>query len=117
MIGDLDQPDLAGLAYAADSEPMRLELPRVIGIHAVVAVVRLDAVGHAVELGSPCARQDCDRLLLADQRADERRDDETRGVGARLCVFGVPVPENVARELDDRVLESASRAHERDATL
>jgi autoinducer 2-degrading protein len=32
-------------------------------------------------------------------------------------VFGVPVPENVARELDDRVLEPASRAHERDATL
>ena len=117
MIRDLDQPDLAGLADAAHPEPMSLELPRVVGIHTVVAVVRLDAVGYAVEFGGAGARQDRDRLLLADQGADQRRDDETRGAGARLCVFGVPVPENVARELDDRVLESASRAHEGDATL
>src|SRR5262245_59254 len=117
MIGDLDQPDLAGLTDAADSEPMSLELTRVVGIHAVVAVIRLDAVRHAVEFGGQCAWQDRDRLLLADQRTDERRDDETGSLGARLRVFGVPVPENVARELDDRVLEPASRAHERDATL
>src|SRR5438132_13183511 len=37
--------------------------------------------------------------------------------GARLGVVGVSEPENVARELDDRVLETASGADEGDAAL
>src|SRR5262245_11402621 len=55
--------------------------------------------------------------MLADERACQRGDDEARSLGARLCVVGVSEPENVARELDDRVLEAASGADERHAPL
>ena len=52
------------------------------------------------------------RLRLPDERARERRDNEPPGTGRRLGVIGVSEPENVARELDDRVLEAASGTDE-----
>lgn len=54
---------------------------------------------------------------MADERAGERRDDQLQGVRARLGVVGVSDPENVARELDDRVLEAPSGPDERNSPL
>ena len=56
-------------------------------------------------------------MLRADERAGQRRDNESLGIGGALGMIGVLEPEDVARELDDRVLEAPSRADERDPTL
>jgi hypothetical protein len=55
--------------------------------------------------------------LLSNQRARERGDYEPLGVGICLGVVGVSEPENVARELDDRVLKAGSGADERDTAF
>jgi hypothetical protein len=56
-------------------------------------------------------------LLGADERAGQGSDDEALGLGVRLGVVGVLDPEDVARELDDRVLEATSGADEGYAAL
>jgi hypothetical protein len=70
-----------------------------------------------VELRRSAARFNRDGLLLPDKRARERRDDEPLGIRIRLGMIGVLDLQDIARELDDRVLKPASRADERHATL
>jgi hypothetical protein len=117
VIGDLDDPDLTLTADPAHSEPALLEPLPVVGVHPVVAVVVLRDLRGSIESGSLCPREDSHRLALTHQRARQRGDDEPFGIGARLGVVGVPEPENVARELDDRVLEATSGADERNPAL
>ena len=50
--------------------------------------------------------------FLSNQRARERSDYEPLGVGICLGVVGVSEPEDVARELDDRVLKAGSGGDE-----
>src|SRR5436309_12126689 len=117
VLRELDDPDLALRAHAAHPKAARLELQPILRVHPVVAVVGLDGLGHAVEPRGARAWDEDDPLRLPHERARQRRDDESRGVGARLSVVGVSVPEDVARELDDRVLEATSGADQRDSAL
>src|SRR6266542_557675 len=117
MPRQLDDTELTVLAEAAQAEAGLVERGEILGVDAVVAPEVLDGPGGSVELSGSRARDDDDALLRADQRAGQRRDDESLGVRRALGMIGVLEPEDVARELDDRVLEATSRAHERDATL
>src|SRR5262249_28286991 len=65
-----------------------------------------------IEGSRPCAGLDLDRLLLTHERTDERRDHEPRRPWIGLRVVGVLDPEDVARNLDDCVLEPTSGAGE-----
>jgi hypothetical protein len=117
MIGQLDDTELTILAEATQPEARLLERGEILGVDAVVAPEVFDGHGGSVELGGSRARGDEDALLRADERAGQRRDDESLGVGSGLGMLGVLEPEDVARELDDRVLEAPSGADERDAPL
>ncbi len=117
MVGNLDDPDLARAAAPAHPEAAVLEELVELGIDAVVAVVVLGGLDGTVE---PCRQRTGTNdhgLLLLDERAREGGDDETLGVGTRFSMVGVSEPENIARELDDRVLEAASGADEGHAPL
>ena len=117
MPGELDDSHLSRFADTAHGEAAGFELPVVLRVHAVIAVVVFDHLGAAVELFRQRASPNDDALLLTDERALQRGDDEPLGVGAALSVVGVSEPENVARELDDRVLEAASGTYEWNAAL
>ena len=117
MVAKFDDPDLAVVPHAAHAQAMRLERVPIGRIHAVVAVKVLDGVIGVIELRRSTARNDSDGLLLPDERARKRRDDEPLGIRIRLGMIGVLDPQDIARELDDRVLKSSSRADERHATL
>src|SRR5438445_1626238 len=117
MLRELDDPDLALVAHAAHAKTAGLELQTVVGVHAVAAVIPFGGLGHAIQPRRASARDQDDPLRLPDQRTGQLGDDEPRRVGARLSVVGVSVPEDVARELDDRVLEAPSGADQRDAAL
>src|SRR2546427_12750633 len=112
MIGKLDDPDLARAAQPAHPESAGLEQSVVVRVDTVVAVIVLGRLGNAVQRGGAAIGEHEDRLRLPDERARERRDNEPPGTGRRLGVVGVSEPENVARELDDRVLEAASGTDE-----
>src|SRR5216117_3525518 len=112
MIGNLDDPDLALAAQPAYPESAGLEQSVVVRVDTVVAVIVLGRLGNAVERRGAAIGEHEDRLRLPDERARERRDNEPPGTGRRLGVVGVSEPENVARELDDRVLEAASGTDE-----
>src|SRR5712692_8278964 len=113
MLWKLDDPDLALVAHTAYPKTAGLELQAVVGVHAVAAVVPLGGLRHVVEPRGARAGDQDHPLLVPDERTGQLGDDEPRCVGARLGVVGVSVPEDVARELDDRVREAASGADER----
>src|SRR5207244_7695402 len=112
MIGNLDDPDLARAAQPAYPESAGLEQSVVVRVDTVVAVIVLGRLGNAVERRGAGLGEHEDRLRLTDERARERRDNEPPGTGSRRGVAGVSEPENVARELDGRVLEAASGTDE-----
>ena len=117
MPRQLDDPDLSGVARTADEKAPIFQHPVVLRIHAVLAVVVFGHLGAAVERCRQRAGANDYTLLLSDERALERRDDESVRVGAAFSMVGVSEPEDVARELDDRVLEAASGADERNPAL
>ena len=86
-------------------------------VDAVVASIVLESRFGTVECGSPRARNDFHRLLYPNQGAAERGDDEVLGVWVCPGMIGILDPEDVARELDDRVLKAASGADERHPSL
>jgi hypothetical protein len=57
--------------------------------------------------------RELDIAFGVDEVACESRDDEVRHVGSRLLVLSVDHTENVTRELDHGVLESATRPEKR----
>ena len=115
--GELDDAELAVLTESAQPEAGLLERGAILGIDRVAATKVLDGRGDSVERGGPGAGDDEDALLRAGQRAGQRRDDEALGVGTAFGMFGILEPEDVARELDDRVLEAASGGDQRHAAL
>ena len=117
MVAKLDDPDLAVASRAAHAQAMRFERVPICRIHAVVAVKVLDGALGVIELRRSTARCNRDGLLLPDERARKRRDDEPLGIRIRLGMIGVLDPQDIARELDDRVLKPSSRADERHAPL
>lgn len=117
MGGDLDDPELAVLSEATQPEAGLLEGRVIVGIHAVIAAIVLDSGVDTIERGSPRARDDRDRLLRPDKRAGQGRDDKPTRIRAGLGMIGVLESEDVARELDDRVLEAASGSEERHPAL
>src|SRR5947207_4630183 len=117
MVAKLDDPDLAVAPYAAHAQAMRFERVLICRVDAVVAVKVLDGALGVIELRRSGARCDGDGLPLPDERARKRRDDEPLGIRTRLGMIGVLDPQDIARELDDRVLKPSSRADERHATL
>jgi hypothetical protein len=117
MTDQLHDADLRVAPEAAHHHPGRLQPGSVGGVHAVVTVVVLDARGGAVEGGGSGTGQDGHGLLRFHERAGERGDDEALRSGVRLGVVGVLDPEDVARELDDRVLEATSGSDERHPAL
>src|SRR5438552_15278918 len=117
MFAKLDDPSLAVASRAAHTEAMRFELVAICLVDAVVAVKVLDGALGVIELRRSTAGDDRDGLLLPDERARKRRDDEPLGIRIRLGMIGVLDPQDIARELDDRVLNPSSRADERHATL
>ena len=117
VIGQLDDPDLAVETEPAHAKPSRLQrVPVVLG-DAVVAVEILERLRAAVELRGARAGKDPDWMLLTHQRARDRGDDQSLAVRFRLGVIGVLDPQDIARELDDRVLEAPSGADEGHAPL
>lgn len=117
MCGDLHDSKLAVLSEATQPEAGLLERRVIVGIHAVIAAIVLDSPLDTIQRRSPRARNDRDRLLHPDERAGEGRDDEPMGIRAGLSMIGVLESEDVARELDDRVLEAASGSEERHPAL
>jgi hypothetical protein len=117
MVAKLDDPDLAVGPYAAHAQAMRFESVPIRRVNPVVAVKVLDGAFCVIELRRSAARYDRDDLLLPDERARKRRDDEPLGIRIRLGMISVLDPQDIARELDDRVLKPSSRADERHATL
>ena len=117
VAGQLHDPDLAVPTEPAHHHPAGLQAGPVPWVDAVAAVVVLGAGGGTVERGGPRPRQDGHRLFGPHEGAGERDDRETLRARVRLGMVGVLDPENVARELDDRVLEPPSGAHEGHAAL
>ena len=117
MAWQLDEAHLALVAHAAHPQAAPLEPRAVLRVEPVVAVVVFQRVGPSVEARGERAVFDPHRMRLADERAGERGHHEPVGLRAALFVIGVSDPENVARELDDRVLEATSRPHQRHAAL
>jgi hypothetical protein len=117
MVAKFDDPDLAVVPYAAHAQAMLFERVPICRVHTVVAVKVLGGALGVIELRRSTARDDSDGLLLPDERARKRRDDEPLGIRIRLRVIGVLDPQDIARELDDRALKPSSRADERHATL
>ena len=117
MVAKFDDPDLPVAPDAAHAQAMRFERVPICRVNAVAAVKILDGAVGVIELRRSTARDDRDGLLLPDERARKRRDDEPLGIRIRLGMIGVLDPQDIARELDDRVLKPSSRADERHATL
>jgi len=114
---DLYDAELALVSEATEREARLLEGSVILRIHAVIAAIVLDSGADTIERRSPRAKDDRDRLLRPGNRAGQGRDDEPIGIRARFSMIGVLESEDVARELDDRVLEAASRSEERHPTL
>jgi len=117
VAGEFDDPKLTVLAEATQPEAGLLEGRVVLGVDPVIASIVLNRCLGAVESRGSSAGDDDHALLQTDQRAGEPGDDEPLGVGTGLGVIGVLEAEDVARELDDRVLEAASGADERHPAL
>ena len=75
MGGQLYDPHLAGLAHAAHHHPVPLDRGVVVGVHAIVAVVVLDRIGAVIQPSCERPRPNDYPVLLADERAGQRRDD------------------------------------------
>ena len=110
--GKLDDPKLAVFTEPAQPEPIVFESLVICGVDAVVASIVLESRFGTVECGSPRARNDFHALLYPNEGAGERGDDEALGIWVCSGMIGILEPEDVARELDDRVLEAASGADE-----
>jgi hypothetical protein len=111
--GKLDDSKLAVLTEPTEPQPRPFESLVIGRVDAVVASVVLESRVGTVEGGSPRARNDLHRLLYPNQRAAERGDDEVLGSWVCPGMIGILDSEDVARELDDRVLKAASGADER----
>ena len=103
--------------HPADNHPARLQLAAVLGIDAIVAVIAFGRLLRSIEGGRPRIREDGHRLPLPHERTCQRRDDQAPALGIGLCVIGVLEPEDVARELNDRVLKTPSGSDQRYAAL
>lgn len=117
MVIELGRASLAVGAARSDPQAVLGEPRLVLRVEAVVVVERLGRVSMSVDRGDTGAGDERDRMRLPGKRAGERLDQQPLGVGARLGVFSVSVPENGARELDRDVLEAASGADERHVLL
>ncbi len=113
----LDNPDLALTSHTAGHHPALLKVSAIGGIDAVVAIVSFGHVPHPIERDRLGVGDDRYWFLRSDERARERRDEQTGPAGVGLCVVGVLEPEDVARELDDRVLEPPSGPDQGDTAL
>ena len=113
MSGKLDDTELAVLTEPTEPEPSLFESLVICRVDAVVASVVLESRFGTVECGSPRARNDFYRLLYPNQGAAEGGDDEVLGLWVCPGMIGILEPEDVARELDDRVLKAASGGDER----
>ena len=111
--GKLDDTKLAVLTQPTEPEPSLFESLVISRVDAVVASIVLESRFGTVECGSPRTRNDRHRLLYPNQGAAERGDDEVLGLWVCPGMIGILEPEDVARELDDRVLKAASGADER----
>ena len=67
MAGELDDPHLSGDAHPAHAQPAILEPAVIVGIDAVIAVVLLDRLGGAVQLGGAGAGAKMNRLPLSNE--------------------------------------------------
>src|SRR5262245_11083352 len=117
MAIELDDPRLALVGDPADAEPSLLHARAVLGTEPVAAEVVLDRCVDAVQVGGTGARNEDDAVLLAPERAGERRDDEVGRFRARLRVIGGFGSEDVPCVLHEHVLEAASGPDERDSAL
>ena len=115
MIRKLDNTHLTVSTDAACHQAGRFETVAILGIEAVVAVVWLGDFKGAVERRGAGTGNNSDGLQLAYERASQARNHE--GLCPLVLVFfvvGVLKAEDVARELDDRVLKAPSGSYERD---
>ena len=111
--GKLDDPKLAVFTEPAQPESSLFESLVVCGVDAVVASIVLESRFGTVESRRPRARNDFHTLLYPNEGAGERGDDEALGLWVCPGMIGILEPEDVARELDDRVLKAASGGDER----
>jgi hypothetical protein len=116
-VWEFHEADRAVVPKAADREAGLAERRRVVRVYTVVAPKFLDHLRRPVQGRCAGRRRQPHPVGLPDERAGKRRDGKTRRGGGCLCVVGVLDPEDVARELDDRVLETPSGPEKRDAAL
>lgn len=116
--GQLNDPHLAVAPDTASDHAAGLEEPAVLSVDAVVTVVGFNRLWGPVVRGRSCAGNNGDRLALPDEGARQACNDQA-GTSWRLVFFviGVPESKDVARELNDRVLESPSGTDQRHAPL
>ena len=108
---EFDDPDLAVCPRTAHDKPGLLKRAAMVRVHTVMAVVRLRDLRRPVEALGEGAWGDRDRLALSGQRACQRRDDKPAcSRMSVLLMIGVRETEDVARDLDDRVLKPSSSA-------
>lgn len=116
--GKFDYANFAVRAGPADNQSGLFKPFAILGIKSVGAIVGLGDKLDAIQRRGQRAFCDRDRLLLAHKRTGQRCDDKVTAhrvsVLFMTCVLD---PEDVARELDDRVLKAPSGADERHATL
>src|SRR5262245_64669971 len=112
MRREFDDPDLPAGSATADDDACVCQVCLAARVQPVVAVVWLRGSHRSIEASCTCAGLDLDLLLLAHERARERRDQESLRLWIGFRVVGVLDPEDVARNLDDCVLEPTSRAGE-----
>jgi hypothetical protein len=117
MIREFDDANLTVVVEARRLEAGALERRKILGVQPVTAAIGLDHRRGPVERGGPAVRHDGDRLVQAHQGAGQLGDDKPVGAGADLAVVGILEPKDVARELEDRVLEATSGADQRHAAF
>lgn len=116
MAREFDDPYVPVLVVAAETQAVGAQGVEVAG-GAVRAEIALDRpLGAHHGLGER-TRFDGDGGLVAQEGTGERLDEKVVGVGVLLGVRDTGEPADVARELQQRVLESAACAQERDALL
>ncbi len=117
MRGKLHNADFAVLIGARDLEPALLELFAILRIQSEVAVKRFHRTrGPIGRCGiTPSFYRDFHRF--SDQRATQRCNEQTGGIGIGLRMGGVGETHNVARILDHQVLKTPASSHEGNAVF
>ena len=113
MARQLHHARVAAIVLADDVQSGVLDRVPELRIETVIAVIPLDDAPATVNRRRATGRIEKHGSRFTDERAAERRDDRCGRVGIRFGVIGVANAGDVARILEDRVLESAANTEKR----